>query len=108
MEIRIEKENYGQLVQCVYLGNLVINEYRKEGEVKSKYSDFLESILKQVVKTMPRKKPKFKFCNFPNEKSEETLLADLTDKIEDSVSGYYEEFRKALFSEMLEERVYKG
>lgn len=107
MEIRIEKENYRQLVQCVYLGNLVINEFRRDGDVKSEYSDFLESILKQVVKVMPSEKPRFVFSNFPNEKSEGILLADLTDKIEDSVSGYYEEFRKALFSEMLEECVYK-
>lgn len=107
MEIRIEKENYRQLMQCVYLGNLVINEFRKDGEAKSKYSDFLESIIKQVVKAMPKEEPRFVFSNFPNEKSEGVLLADLTDKIEDSVSGYYEEFRKALFSEMLKERVYK-
>lgn len=54
---------------------------------------------------MPQEKTKFKYENLPNEKSEDTLLANLFDRVEDSVKGYYEEFRHSLFCEMLADRI---
>ncbi len=105
MQIEIKKENYKQLVQCIYLGNLILNEYRKGKEGKNEYSDFMESVLIQIVKATPQTQPKFKFKNIPNEKTEDALLADLIDRIEDSVKDYYEEYRHSLFCEMLADRV---
>ncbi len=59
MKIQIKQENYKQLVQCIYLGNLVINEFRKVGEEKKEYADFLEDVLLQIVKSMPKTELKF-------------------------------------------------
>ncbi len=105
MQIEIKKENYKQLVQCVYLGNLILNEYRKSEEGNNEYVDFMENILMQIVKATPKIQSKFKFKNMPNEKTVDNLLADLIDRIEDSVSDYYEEYRHSLFCEMLADRV---
>ncbi len=101
MQIEIKKENYKQLIQCIYLGNLILNEYRKGEEGKNEYSDFVESVLMQVVKATPQAQSKLKLKKMPNEKSEDALLADLIDRIEDSVKDYYEEYRRSLFCEML-------
>ena len=105
MKIQIKEENYKELIQCVYLGNLVINEYRKVGEDKREYADFLEDVLSQIVKAMPKDKTKFKCKAIPYEKTQDNLLADLLDGIEDSVKEYYQEYRNALFDEMLCEKL---
>lgn len=41
MEIKIKRNNYKHLIQCIYLGNLVINEYRKSNEEIREYLDNL-------------------------------------------------------------------
>lgn len=105
MQIEIKKENYKQLVQCIYLGNLILNEYRKGKEGKNEYSDFVESVLTQIVRGTAHTQSKFELKNMLIEKTEDTLLADLIDRIEDSVKEYYEEYRHSLFCEMLADRV---
>lgn len=105
MKIEIKKENYKQLVQCIYLGNLILNEYRKGEEGKNEYSEFMESVLMQIVNANPQTQSKYKFKKMPNEKTEDALLADLIDSIEDSVKDYYEEYRRSLFCEMLADRI---
>ena len=81
MQITIQEENYKELVQCVYLGNLIINEYRKEKEVKKEYIDFIENIFMQVVKAMPKTPTRFTFKNFPNEKSRLNFFIDISAAI---------------------------
>lgn len=49
MQIEIKKENYKQLVQCIYLGNLILNEYKKGDEGNNEYSEFVENVLMQIV-----------------------------------------------------------
>lgn len=105
MVIEIKKENYKHLVQCVYLGNLIINEYQTPFSGKNAYSDFLENILTQIVTTAHKIQPKYKFINLPNEPSPDRQVSDLYDKIDDSVNIYYEEYRRFLFCEMLADRI---
>lgn len=105
MKIEIKKENYKQFVQCVYLGNLVINEYNEPLWGVNEYSDFLENILMQIVTATPKTQPKYKYSNLPNEPSPDRLVSDLYDKIEDSVKVRYEEYRRLLFCEMLADRI---
>lgn len=103
--MEINKENYKQLAQCIYLGNLILNEYGKSGEERKEYSDFVNYVLLQIVKETPKTQSKFKFKNLPNEKTEDNMLSDLIDRIEDSVGEYYEEYRHLLFYEMLADRI---
>ena len=105
MKIQIKEENYKELIQCVYIGNLVINEYRVIGEEKREYADLLEDVLLQIVKAMPKEKAVFKCKAIPYEKTQDNLLADLRDRIEDSVVEYYREYRNSLFDEMLAEKL---
>lgn len=107
MEIQIKQENYKQLVQCIYLGNLVINEFRKVGEEKKEYADFLEDVLLQIVKSMPKTELKFgyEYKAVPYEKTQDNLFSDLCDRIEDSIKEYYQEYRNAVFDEVLAEKL---
>ncbi len=107
MEIQIKQENYKQLVQCIYLGNLVINEFRKVGEEKKEYADFLEDVLLQIVKSMPKTELKFgyEYKAIPYEKTQDNLFSDLCDRIEDSIKEYYQEYRNAVFDEVLAEKL---
>ena len=101
MKIEIKKRNYKQLVECIYLGNLIINGYRKDDEIKREYSEFVNGVLMQIVKFSPRSQSECVLKCLPNEKSDETQLADLTDRIDASVREYCEEYAHALFCEML-------
>ncbi|MDE5654537.1 MAG: hypothetical protein K2I46_02900 [Clostridia bacterium] len=105
MELQIKQENYKQLVQCIYLGNLVINEYRKAGEEKKEYADLLEDVLLQIVKSMPKTELNFEFKAIPYKKTEDNMLSDLCDRIEDSINEFYKEYRNCLFDEMLAEKL---
>ena len=105
MKIEIKQENYKQLIQCIYLGNLIFNEYRKGESVQNEYSDFLDNVLLQVVRGMPKTSSKLRLNNITYEKTEDIMLADLIDKIEDSVKESYESYRFALFAEMLADRI---
>jgi len=105
MEIEIKQENYKQLVQCIYLGNLIINEYRKCGDEKKEFSLFMEDILKQIIKTANQESAKLVLKKISYEKTEDTMLADLLDRIEDSVKVFYEEYRNNLFCEILADKI---
>jgi len=105
MKIEIKKENYKQLIQCIYLGNLIINEYREGAGCKNEYADFVGGVLIQVIRQTPKPQSKFAFKKFPNEKTEDTLMSDLLDRIEDSVKEYYEDYRHSLFCEMLADKI---
>lgn len=100
-KIEIKKKNYKQLIECIYLGNLIINGYRKDDEIKREYSDFVNGVLMQIVKSNPEPQTVYEFRALSYEKSDETLLSDLTDRIDFSVRGYCEEYAHALFCEML-------
>ncbi len=104
MKIEIKEQNYKHLVQCVYLGNLVINEYRKEADSKKEYSDFLDSLLTQLVDTAPKSKSKIKLERMPYEKTRDNLIADIRDRIEDSIKDFYNEYKLQMFLEMIAER----
>ena len=101
MKIEIKEQNYKQLIQCVYLGNLIINEYRKVGEGKEEYENFLNSLLIQIVKTTPKQQAKLQLNAMPYEKNQDNMLSDLLDRIEDSVKDYYKEFKRALLEEII-------
>ncbi|MDE6441838.1 MAG: hypothetical protein K2L12_03680 [Clostridia bacterium] len=101
MKIEIKEENYKQLVQCVYLGNLVINGYRKVGEEKEEYSKFTQNLLSQFAAALPDK-PKYKFVHMPNEKSDDARLSDLNNLIDDSVKEFYVQHLKDAFCEIFD------
>ena len=105
MKIEIKQENYKQLVQCIYLGNLIFNEYKKGKAEQNEYLDFVENVLLQIVRATPNTQSNLKLNNITSEKTEDVLLADLIDKIEDSVKDNYEAYRRALFAEMLADRI---
>ena len=101
MKIEIKQENYKELVQCIFLGNLVVNGYRKNNETKKEYSDFVDGILSQIINSVPQKEPNYKFEKMPNKKTDECRLSDLCDKIDNSVKNFYEEFCNSVFCEKL-------
>ncbi len=104
MKIEIKKENYKELLQCIYLGNLIFDAVKDE-KLKQKNYDFLKSVLMQIVKAMPKTETVFNLKFFPYQKSDDFLLSDLIDRIEDSVEDYYEEYRLSLFCEMCAEKI---
>ncbi|MDE6473552.1 MAG: hypothetical protein K2L70_00430 [Clostridia bacterium] len=55
----------------------------------------------QIVKAEPKVKTKFELKAMPYEKIGDNLLADLHDRIEDSIKEYYEYYCRSLFEEML-------
>lgn len=97
MEIKIKKENNKHLVQLIYLGNLIINEYGEETEEKLKYADFVNSVLLQIVEKSPKPQNKYTYTNMPNEKTQDVLLADLRDRLQDSVEPFYTKFQLHLY-----------
>lgn len=105
MQIEIKKENYKQLVQCIYLGNLIINEYKKGTAAENEYSEFTKNVFTQIALSLPENQNTLNLKNLHYERTEDTLLADFIDKIEDSVRNYYEEYRNSLFNEMLADKI---
>lgn len=101
MKIEIKQENYKQLLQCVYLGNLIINGYAKVGEEIREYSDFAENVLKQASSALSGAS-KFKFEKMPAMKSDDAKLSDLKDLLYDSVKEFYAAHLKSVFSEFVD------
>lgn len=101
MKIEIKEEEYKQLVQCVYLGNLIINGHRKVGEERKEYCDFAERILRQASSALPDE-AKYKFQKMPNKKSDDAKLSDMNDIIYDSVKDFYAEHLKSAFCEIVD------
>ena len=49
MTIRLNQGEEKYLLHCVYLGVLMVNGNRKNGEQREEYNEFAENIYKQVV-----------------------------------------------------------
>ena len=69
MNITVKKQDLQKLAQFIYLGNTVINGYKKNDEIKVEYAQFAQDIYKQIMKFIPEKKSKYIFKNLPNERS---------------------------------------
>ena len=100
MNITVKKQDLQKLAQFVYLGNTVINGYKKNDEINVEYAQFAQDIYKQIMEFFPEKKSKYIFKNLPNERSTEAKIADFSDRIYDSVQDYYLDFQNALFCDL--------
>ena len=100
MNITVKKQDLEKLAQFIYLGNTVINGYKKNDEINVEYAQFAQDIYKQIMKFIPEKKSKYIFKNLPNERSTEAKIADFSDRIYDSVQEYYLDFQNALFCDL--------
>jgi hypothetical protein len=100
MNITVKKQDLQKLAQFIYLGNTVINGYKKNDEINVEYEQFAQDIYKQIMKFIPEKKSKYIFKNLPNERSTEAKIADFSDRIYDSVQDYYLDFQNALFCDL--------
>ena len=100
MNITVKKQDLQKLAQFIYLGNTVINGYKKNDEINVEYAQFAQDIYKQIMKFIPEKKSKYIFKNLPNERSKEAKIADFSDRIYDSVQDYYLDFQNALFCDL--------
>lgn len=84
---------------------LVINEYRKDEEDTKEYSTFIDTVFKQIVKAVLNKEIHHELLNNTYAKNEDTVLSDLIDRVEDSVSKYYAEYQQSMFCDMLAEKL---
>ena len=100
MKITVKKQDLQKLAQFIYLGNTVINGYKKNDEINVEYAQFAQDIYKQIMEFFPEKKSKYIFKNLPNERSTEAKIADFSDRIYDSVQDYYLDFQNALFCDL--------
>ncbi len=100
MNITVKKQDLQKLAQFIYLGNTVINGYKKNDEINVEYAQFAQDIYKQIMKFIPEKKSKYIFKNLPNGRSTEAKIADFSDRIYDSVQDYYLDFQNALFCDL--------
>ncbi len=100
MNITVKKQDLQKLAQFIYLGNTVINGYKKNDEINVEYAQFAQDIYKQIMEFFPEKKSKYIFKNLPNERSTEAKIADFSDRIYDSVQDYYLDFQNALFCDL--------
>lgn len=100
MNITVKKQDLQKLAQFIYLGNTVINGYKKNDEINVEYAQFAQDIYKQIMEFFPEKKSKYIFKNLPNERSTEAKIADFIDRIYDSVQDYYLDFQNALFCDL--------
>ena len=107
MEIKVKREHYRQLLQCAYLGNLIVNEYRSDDELDMSFVDFLSDILIQIIKSGEKQKPiaNHLIISCSREKDHYKNLIDLNDLVRDSVNQYYEEYRRNVFAEILAEKI---
>lgn len=88
MTITINQEEERYLLHCVYLGLLVINGNRKNGEQREEYNEFAENIYKQV-------------CG--KEEIADNEVAGMRDKIYDEVAAFVEDYENAVFREKMAE-----
>ena len=100
INIPLKKQDLQKLAQFIYLGNTVINGYKKNDEINVEYAQFAQDIYKQIMKFIPEKKSKYIFKNLPNGRSTEAKIADFSDRIYDSVQDYYLDFQNALFCDL--------
>ena len=104
MKINVEKENLEKLAQIIYLGDIVINGYKKSNELKTDCSILAEDIYGQILENLPQVKSKYKYKNMPTHKSIEAKISDFRDNIYDTVKDYLSEYHDALFFDMLIEQ----
>lgn len=88
MTIRLNQEEEKYLLHCVYLGLLMINGNRKNGEQREEYNEFVENIYKQV-------------CG--KEEIADNEAAGMRDKIYDEVAAFLEDYENAVFREKMAE-----
>ncbi len=67
MNITVKKQDLQKLAQFIYLGNTVINGYKKNDEINVEYEQFAQDIYKQIMKFIPEKKSKYIFKNLPKD-----------------------------------------
>lgn len=89
MTIKLNQEEEKYLLHCVYLGVLVINGNRKNGEQREEYNEFAENIYKQV-------------CG-KEEGFTDNEAAGVRDKIYDEVAAFVEDYENAVFREKMAE-----
>ena len=104
MKIEVKKEDLEKLAQFIYLGNTIINGYKKNNEVKTDYALLAQDIYRQIIENIPERKSNYKFTYMPNDKSIEAKIADFCDKIYDSVEDDYLDFQNALFDDLINQQ----
>ena len=101
MEIKIKKEDTTKLASLIYLGNLVINGYKKSKEVKSEYVRLADDIYRQIIEIVPINTLNYEFKNMPNNKSLDAQIADFRDRISDMIEEDYQDFQDSLFVDLI-------
>ncbi len=103
MGIEIKKENYKELLQCLYLGNLILNEYESDGETR--IAEFIKSVFSQIISEIPLTARTIELRNCSKVKTNDLLLSDLFDRIGDSLGNNIEKYRNSVFCELLAEKI---
>lgn len=89
MTIRLNQGEEKYLLHCVYLGVLMVNGNRKNGEQREEYNEFAENIYKQV-------------CG-KEEGITDNEVAGMRDKIYDEVAAFVEDYENAVLREKMAE-----
>lgn len=96
IKIMLSPKELNLLVQFAFIGNFVINGIRLPQNCLQEYANLTEKIYKICIKTKPGNQ---------NSDKIENDLADLQDRIYDSVSAYMEEYEKDVYLEKIAKRV---
>ncbi len=105
MNITINQKDYKYFLQCIYLGNLVINGNKDTDKEITAHNEFVEDIYKKFIESMPEHQSRFEFKNFKFEDSLDRKLADFCDLLSDSVDEYFKAFQESLFNELLANKI---
>lgn len=104
VKINIKQENYKFLLQCIYLGNLVINGNKAEN-LKTEHEEFVIEIYKQFIENMPERATDYKFEKIILKNTMERKIADFCDNLANSVEEYFEDFQNDLIYETLADKI---
>lgn len=96
IELKLNEQEFEKLMQFVFLGNYVINGIRIPKDRIDDYDALMTKLLRKQYETKIR---------LPGADAEANELADLRDRLYDSVSGYLEVFEGDVFIEKLGERL---
>ena len=105
MKIEVKNEDTQRLAQLLYLGNIVINGYRKSNEILNDYEELAQNVYSQILQTSPELEFIYQYKYMPNVKSLEARIADFSDRTYDSVLEYFQDFLNHIISDYIIDKI---